>query len=142
MPSELNRQLIIRTKLQRPRLPEDLIPRPRLLARLQRGLDRKLTLISAQAGAGKSTLLAQWRDKHDNDLMVFLTYLCAAIRTVGRLGSSRFRALAIEPVCHQRLRLACYMILVPPMRRSRFCDKSSSCSGAALIALGENSTCP
>jgi LuxR family maltose regulon positive regulatory protein len=96
MPSELNRQLIIRTKLQRPRLPEDLIPRPRLLARLQRGLDRKLTLISAQAGAGKSTLLAQWLadvestrrsawlslDEHDNDLVLFVSYLCEAVRTV------------------------------------------------------------
>jgi LuxR family maltose regulon positive regulatory protein len=87
---------IIRTKLQRPRLPEDLICRPRLISKLNRGLDRKLTLISAQAGAGKSTLLAQWLadeqhktpsawlslDEHDNDLIVFLSYLCEAVRTV------------------------------------------------------------
>jgi LuxR family maltose regulon positive regulatory protein len=85
---------LIRTKFQRPRLPADLIPRPGLLEQLDRGLDRKLTLISAQAGAGKSTLLAQWLaecsqpsawlslDEHDNDLIGFLTYLCAAIRTV------------------------------------------------------------
>ena len=85
---------LIRTKLQRPRLPEDLISRPGLLEQLHGGLERKLTLISAQAGAGKSTLLAQWLaecsqpsawlslDEHDNDLIVFLSYLCAAIRTV------------------------------------------------------------
>ena len=47
---------LIRTKLQRPRLPGDLIPRRRLLDRLRAGQSRKLTLISAQAGAGKSTL--------------------------------------------------------------------------------------
>ncbi len=50
---------LIRTKLQRPRLPEDLIPRRRLLDRLHAGADGKLTLVSAQAGAGKTTLLAQ-----------------------------------------------------------------------------------
>ena len=86
--------LIIRTKLQRPRLPGDLIPRRRLLDRLHAGSDRKLTLISAMAGTGKTTLLAQWLeecpqpsawlslDEHDNDRIVFLSYLCGAIRTV------------------------------------------------------------
>jgi LuxR family maltose regulon positive regulatory protein len=87
---------LIRTKFQRPRLPEDLISRPGLVEQLHGGLDRKLTLISAQAGAGKSTLLAQWLagaehikpsawlslDENDNDLIVFLGYLCGAIRTV------------------------------------------------------------
>jgi LuxR family maltose regulon positive regulatory protein len=85
---------LIRTKLQRPRLPRDLIPRPRLLDRLHAGSERKLTLISAMAGTGKTTLLAQWLeeypqpsawlslDEHDNNRIVFLTYLCSAIRTV------------------------------------------------------------
>jgi LuxR family maltose regulon positive regulatory protein len=84
---------LIRTKLQRPRLPGDLIPRRRLLDRLHAGSDRKLTLISAMAGTGKTTLLVQWLeecpqpsawlslDEHDNDRMVFLTYLCSAIQT-------------------------------------------------------------
>jgi LuxR family maltose regulon positive regulatory protein len=107
MTDELNSLPLIRTKLQRPRLPEDLIPRPRLLTRLQRGLDRKLTLISAQAGAGKSTLLAQWLadveptrpsawlslDEHDNDLISFLGYVCEAIRT------------AFPDACDQTVRL-------------------------------------
>jgi LuxR family maltose regulon positive regulatory protein len=87
---------LIGTKLQRPRLPTDLIHRRRLVDRLQAGLDRKLTLISAQAGAGKTTLLAQWLadaecplpsawlslDEHDNDLIVFVSYLIGAVRTV------------------------------------------------------------
>ncbi len=80
--------------MQRPRLSPDLVARPRLITRLNQGLDRKLTVISAQAGAGKTTLLAQWLedcpqpsawlslDEHDNDLMVFVSYLCAAIQTV------------------------------------------------------------
>ncbi|MEZ4564859.1 MAG: LuxR C-terminal-related transcriptional regulator [Thermomicrobiales bacterium] len=37
-----------------------LVARPRLLARLDQGLQRPLTLISAPAGSGKTTLLAQW----------------------------------------------------------------------------------
>ena len=60
MATDLNALPLIRTKLQRPRLPGDLIPRRRLLDRLHAGLDRKLTLVSATAGAGKTTLLAQW----------------------------------------------------------------------------------
>jgi LuxR family maltose regulon positive regulatory protein len=85
---------LIRTKLQRPLLPGDLIPRRQLMDRLHAGSSLKLTLISAEAGAGKTTLLAQWLeecsqpsawlslDKGDNDPIVFLTYLCAAIRSV------------------------------------------------------------
>jgi LuxR family maltose regulon positive regulatory protein len=85
---------LIRTKLQRPRLPGDLILRRRLLDRLHAGSEGKLTLISAMAGTGKTTLLAQWLeecpqpsawlslDEHDNDLVVFMSYLIGAIRTV------------------------------------------------------------
>ena len=94
MPRILHSVPLIRTKLQRPWLPEDLVQRPRLIAKLNSGLDRKLTLISAQAGSGKSTLLAQWLadlprgwrsawlslDEHDDDLVVFMTYFCEAIR--------------------------------------------------------------
>jgi LuxR family maltose regulon positive regulatory protein len=85
---------LIRSKLQHPVLPGDLVPRRRLLDRLHGDGSRKLTLISAQAGAGKTTLLAQWLDEDprpsawlsldegDNDPAVFLAYLCAAIRGV------------------------------------------------------------
>jgi LuxR family maltose regulon positive regulatory protein len=96
MTVETSALTLIRTKMQPPRLPADLVRRRRLLDRLQAGLDRKLTLISAQAGAGKTTLLAQWLagaecthpsawlslDEHDNDLVVFVSYLVGAIRTV------------------------------------------------------------
>jgi LuxR family maltose regulon positive regulatory protein len=94
MTVETSALTLIRTKMQPPRLPADLIHRRRLLDRLQAGLDRKVTLISAQAGAGKTTLLGQWLDEcpqpsawlsldeHDNDLIVFVSYLVGAIRTV------------------------------------------------------------
>ena len=96
MAVETSALTLIRTKLQPPRLPADLVRRRRLMDRLQAGLDRKLTLISAQAGAGKTTLLVQWLadaecthpsawlslDEHDNDLLVFVSYLIGALRTV------------------------------------------------------------
>ena len=100
---------LIRTKLQHPRLPSDLIPRPRLLDRLHAASDRKLILISAMAGAGKTTLLAQWLeecpqpsawlslDEHDNDRIVFLTYLCGAIRAAFPAGCDQALSLLHAP---------------------------------------------
>ncbi len=85
---------IIRTKLFPPRVASDFVNRPRLLERLNRGPDRKLTLVSAPAGYGKTTLLVQWLpdsqrpvawlslDERDNNILVFLNYLVAAIQTV------------------------------------------------------------
>jgi len=35
------------------------VPRPRLIERLNAGLHRKLTLVSAPAGFGKTTLLSE-----------------------------------------------------------------------------------
>jgi ATP/maltotriose-dependent transcriptional regulator MalT len=100
---------LIRTKLQEPRLPGDLIPRQRLLDRLHAGSDRKLTLISAMAGTGKTTLMAQWLeesplpsawlslDEHDNDRIVFLSYLCSAIGTVFPSACDKARHLLHAP---------------------------------------------
>jgi LuxR family maltose regulon positive regulatory protein len=64
------------------------------LDRLNVGKERKLILISAMAGTGKTTLLNQWLqecpypsawlslDEHDNDLVVFLSYLIGAIGSI------------------------------------------------------------
>ncbi|MGH3337373.1 MAG: AAA family ATPase, partial [Propionibacteriaceae bacterium] len=66
--------------------------RPRLFERLNEGLNRRLTLISAPAGFGKTTLLSEWiascereaawvsLDEGDNDLTHFLAYLVAALQ--------------------------------------------------------------
>jgi hypothetical protein len=48
--------LLITTKLHRPAVDGQWVPRPRLLARLNGGLRKRLTLISAPAGFGKTTL--------------------------------------------------------------------------------------
>jgi LuxR family maltose regulon positive regulatory protein len=51
---------LLETKLHTPRLRTGLVPRPKLLERLSRGAESKLTLISAPVGFGKSTLVAEW----------------------------------------------------------------------------------
>jgi len=82
---------ILSTKLFIPKPRQDLISRPRLFEKLNGGLDRKLTLISAPAGFGKSTLISDWihqtkedivwlsLDENDNNQARFLTYLITAL---------------------------------------------------------------
>jgi len=51
---------LLRTKLYVPPLRPELVPRPRLIERLDVGFDRKLALVAAPAGFGKTTLLSEW----------------------------------------------------------------------------------
>jgi ATP/maltotriose-dependent transcriptional regulator MalT len=53
---------VIATKLYIPPPRPNVVPRPRLIERLNEGLlaGRKLTLISAPAGFGKTTLVSEW----------------------------------------------------------------------------------
>lgn len=90
--------LLLEPKLRLPRLHSAVIGRERLLSRLDRGLERKLTLISAPAGFGKTTLVCQWiasrsasqnlppvawlsLDEGDNDPVRFWRYIIAACQT-------------------------------------------------------------
>jgi LuxR family transcriptional regulator, maltose regulon positive regulatory protein len=85
---------LIGSKLHAPRLNAFHVPRPRLTNNLQRHADRPLTLICAPAGSGKSTLLSEWLastrvpsawvslDEHDNDLVLFTSYLLAAVQSI------------------------------------------------------------
>jgi len=50
---------LLKTKLYIPSVRPELVSRPRLIERLNAGLHRKLTLISAPAGFGKTTLLSE-----------------------------------------------------------------------------------
>src|SRR5258705_4855304 len=54
---------LLTTKLYLPRPRGALVPRPRLLARLDAGTHLPLTLIAAPAGFGKTTLLASWLEQ-------------------------------------------------------------------------------
>jgi transcriptional regulator with XRE-family HTH domain len=51
---------ILTTKLYLPQPSADVVRRPRLYARLERGIAGPLTVITAPAGFGKTTLLADW----------------------------------------------------------------------------------
>jgi LuxR family maltose regulon positive regulatory protein len=85
---------LLATKLYVPPVRPELVSRPRLADRLNAGLDRKVTLVSAPAGFGKTTLVAEWLnqlacpgtwlslDEGDNDPVQFLTYLIAALQKV------------------------------------------------------------
>ena len=53
--------LILTTKLFAPPITDGWIQRPHLVDRLNAGLNRKLTLITAPAGYGKTALLSEWR---------------------------------------------------------------------------------
>jgi LuxR family transcriptional regulator, maltose regulon positive regulatory protein len=84
---------ILATKLYIPPLRPNLVPRAGLIARLNEGLHRKLTLIAAPAGFGKTTLASAWLaacerpaawlslDEGDSDPTRFLTHLVAALQT-------------------------------------------------------------
>jgi LuxR family maltose regulon positive regulatory protein len=83
--------------------------RARLIERLNEGLHRKLTLISAPAGFGKTTLVSEWAgatrrptawlslDEGDNDPPRFLTYLVATLRTIAPNIGSGVLALLQSP---------------------------------------------
>lgn len=102
---------VLQTKLYIPQPRPELVPRPNLIERLNDGLHRKLTLISAPAGFGKTTLVSNWiyetanrssanrvawvsLDEADNDPTRFLTYLIAALQTAQPdMGKTLFTVL-------------------------------------------------
>jgi LuxR family maltose regulon positive regulatory protein len=95
---------LLATKFYIPSVRPELVARPRLINKLNTGLRRKLTLISAPAGFGKTTLVAEWLrdlkagppgkefpsfkpawlslDEDDNDPVRFVIYLIAALESV------------------------------------------------------------
>ena len=85
---------ILATKLYVPPPRSKVVLRPRLVERLNEGLNRKLTIISAPAGFGKTTLISEWitssehpvawlsLDEGDNDPARFLSYFVSALQTI------------------------------------------------------------
>ena len=103
---------LLATKLHVPRRRSGLVARPRLLERLSRESDPKLTLVSAPAGFGKTTLLAEWLaavsadgrsvawlslDKSDNNPTLFWTYLIGALETAAEGVGGRALSLLESP---------------------------------------------
>jgi LuxR family maltose regulon positive regulatory protein len=118
---------LLQTKLFLPSQRPSLVPRPRLVERLDEGLSQgsRLTLVSAPAGFGKTTLLCDWirrrsggdgrampplpagwvsLDHGDNDPTRFLAYLIAAVQKIdpslgqaGQATSLSPQSPAIEP---------------------------------------------
>jgi LuxR family transcriptional regulator, maltose regulon positive regulatory protein len=86
--------LLLTTKLFRPPPRPGALLRPRLLAQLNQGLARRLTLVAAPAGYGKTTLVSAWAaaadrpvawlslDPDGGDPVRFLSYVLAALQTV------------------------------------------------------------
>ena len=101
-------QGLLRTKLYLPVGRPHLVARPRLIARLNEGLTRPLTLLSAPAGFGKTTLLSEWvaqgklpvarllLDADDNDPVRFWSYFIAALQQIdAAIGSSSLALLQL-----------------------------------------------
>jgi LuxR family maltose regulon positive regulatory protein len=115
---------LLQTKLYIPPVREELVPRPRLVERLNVSMAAKLTLISAPAGFGKTTLISEWilrrdevsasnpdrrgvvttplrvawlsLDQGDNDPARFLAYLIAALQSVDEsIGAGVLSALQL-----------------------------------------------
>lgn len=98
---------LLSTKFYIPPPRPELVPRPRLIHRLDEVLRRRLTLISAPAGFGKTTLLSEWADglraqgagtdptyvgvawlsldANDNQPERFLAYLISALKQLDGL---------------------------------------------------------
>lgn len=101
---------ILATKLYSPPPRPGLVLRPRLLQKLNDGLHRRLTIISAPAGFGKTTVAGEWiagckkasawlsLDKGDSELARFLMYLIASLQTLrADIGAKTLVVLQTAP---------------------------------------------
>ncbi len=102
---------LLATKLFIPSPRRSLVPRRRLVERLDAGLaaGHRLTLVSAPAGFGKTTLVGEWvsncgrpaawlsLDEGDSDPGRFLAHLVAALQTVAPGAGAAAIALLASP---------------------------------------------
>src|SRR5918992_1487191 len=100
---------VLTTKLYVPAPPPNAVERRSLVERIDEGLHRNLTLVSAPAGFGKTTLVSAWAtacerkvawlslDERDNDLGRFLIHLVAAVQTIAPTVGETALALLQSP---------------------------------------------
>jgi LuxR family transcriptional regulator, maltose regulon positive regulatory protein len=103
---------LLASKLAAPSMPGRMVARPRLLALLDAGVTRPVTLVAAPAGSGKTTMLTCWLasvappgtvawlslDPGDNDPVRFWTYVLAALCRSGAVpADSGLRTLQPSP---------------------------------------------
>ena len=104
--------VLLTTKFHIHPVRKNLVHRRSLVDRLQAGLNRKLSLVSAPAGFGKSTLIGEWVDRvrtepgdverptirvawlsldeNDTDYLRFFTYFIGALQTIDwEMGRTR-----------------------------------------------------
>ena len=112
----LTSTVILQSSITPPRLPVQHVARPRLLALLEQGRLRPVTLVSAPAGSGKTTLLAEWAattarsvawlscEEAENDPARFLSSLIAALARVdARLDSAAQTERPWHPSEHEQV---------------------------------------
>jgi len=103
---------LVKTKLEPPLNPGELVARPRLQQRLEDAAKVSLTIIQTPAGYGKTSLLSQWfaalrssscqkgwlsLDASDRDAVGLLCYIAAALTEGGaRFDASIDRVFATE----------------------------------------------
>lgn len=99
---------LLKTKLYTPTQRPLLVQRPHLIQRLNNGLNRKLSLISAPAGFGKTTLVVEWLsqverpftwvslDEDDNNVHRLFTYMAAAVQKIEGTGNAS-QGLLLSP---------------------------------------------
>ena len=103
------RDVLLATKLHMPASRPELVPRPRLTARLDEGLAQGVILTCAPAGYGKTVLMADWArrsrfpvawlslDTGDNDPARFWRHAVAALDRAAREPVSGWPRCSARP---------------------------------------------
>lgn len=123
--------MLLPTKLVASRSPGVLVARPRLVARIEDHLSRRLTWISAPAGSGKSTLLGQWirttkartawlsLEGADNDPRRFGAYVIAALSSIHPELSAQAEDLLTSRGAFDLISLFTQAVVLPFAKTSR-----------------------
>lgn len=105
----MSQKTILKTKLFRPRIPNDFVDRTQLFTKLDRSRDCRLILVSASAGYGKSVTISRWLElsgttrawlsmgENDSDLMSFFHYFLTAIHHLFPDSCGQSRTLLNAP---------------------------------------------